>query len=59
MDVLVSGDQMGAFGDAGGRLQLVPRQHPDLRGAEKDANEKQAAVPREQLASKGLSGPFL
>lgn len=30
MDVLVSGDQVGAFGDAGGCLQLVPRQHPDL-----------------------------
>lgn len=32
MDVLVSGDQVGAFGDARGRLQLVPRQHPDLSG---------------------------
>lgn len=30
VDVLVSGDQMGAFGDACSRLKLVPRQHPDL-----------------------------
>lgn len=30
VDVLVSGDQVGAFSDAGGRLQLVARQHPDL-----------------------------
>lgn len=30
VDVLVSGDQVGAFGNAGGRFQLVPRQHPDL-----------------------------
>lgn len=30
VDVLVSGDQMGAFGNACSRLKLVPRQHPDL-----------------------------
>lgn len=30
VDVLVPGDQMGAFGDACRRLKLVPRQHPDL-----------------------------
>ena len=30
VDVLVSGDQVGAFGDACSRLELVPRQHPDL-----------------------------
>lgn len=30
VDVLVSGDQMGAFSDACSRLKLVARQHPDL-----------------------------
>eukprot|EP00755_Sulcionema_specki_P009752 Sspe_Gene.44556::Locus_21865_Transcript_1_1_Confidence_1.000_Length_3924::g.44556::m.44556 len=29
-DVSVPGNQLGAPGDAGGRLNLVPRQHPDL-----------------------------
>lgn len=36
VDVLVPGHQMGAFGDACGRLQLVSRQHPDLRGKQED-----------------------
>ena len=30
MDVLAPGHQVGALGDAGRRLQLVARQHPDL-----------------------------
>jgi len=32
VDVLVSGNQVGAFGDACGGLKLVASQHPDLRG---------------------------
>lgn len=40
MDVLVSGDQMGAFCYACSCLQFVPCQHPDLSDEKNDVNKK-------------------
>ena len=34
MHSLVGGDEPGTFGNAGGCLELVTRQHPDLRVGE-------------------------
>lgn len=39
MDVLVSGHQMSVLGSACGCLQLVPREHPNLKSQQADGPE--------------------